>query len=157
MGWIKRSNKGKLELTKKTIMNITFNESEKAVEIKDNLKSNQTIILIVLLLNIFNVIVRLIGKDVLRYEFRDYSFALIGLGSLVAIYIQIVKKSTVQKIKLEDIDSFNEKPFFFRKHVFLRLKNGKSRDLGIYKKDHKDLIQIRDLFDELEIPSNRKS
>lgn len=138
-------------------MNITFSKAENALEIKDNLKWNQTIIWIVLGMNIINPIIRLIGKDILRYGLKDFLFVFIGIVSLIVGFTQFYKKSTAEKIVLKDINSINEKPFFFRKHVFLKLNNGKTRDLGIFREDHEDIIQIRNLFNELDIPSNRKS
>ena len=138
-------------------MNITFNESENFVEIKDKLNYSQPILMVLLSIQFVFRIPVILQKNITDYEFTDYLFLIVGTIFITAIFFQIFKKSTAQKIKLEDINSFNEKPFFFAKRVFLKLDNGRTRDLGIFREDHKDLIQIRDLFDELEIPSNRKS
>ena len=102
---------------------------------------------ILLILNLTNASIRLIGQDRLDYGVVEYFWIAIGLISLLALYYFLFKLSTSEKISVGDIKSLKEKSVLGRKRFSLELTNGKQRHLGNFKNEFelakfKELVEI---------------
>lgn len=135
-------------------MKITFNENEKSIEIKDGLKKQFLLLKISLVFTLANSVlfpVFVLNKK--QFEWMGFIWILLGVFIIVLITYQLFKKTASENLKLSDITSLNEKQFFGRKMLRLKLKNGKSRDLiGI--KSQKDISKIKDFFHTIGIQTN---
>lgn len=135
-------------------MKITFNENEKSIEIKDGLKAQFLLMKISLGFTLANSIlfpVFVLNKK--QFEWMGFIWILLGLFIIVLIAYQLLKKTASENLKLSDISSLNEKQFFGRKMLRLKLKNGKSRDL-IGVKSQKDISEIKNFFNTVGIQTS---
>jgi hypothetical protein len=126
-------------------MKIKYNDSENTIEIKDGLKSQYLVLKILMVLNLANAIIRLFGQNITEYGIQEYFWIAIGIISLIILYLFLFKKSTAEKIKVEEIKLLKEKTVFGRKRFSLELDNGKNRILGNFKNES-ELFEIRELF-----------
>ncbi|WP_179351098.1 hypothetical protein [Winogradskyella vidalii] len=126
-------------------MKIKYNDSENTIEIKDGLKNQYLILKILMILNLANALIRLIGQNKTEYGIIEYFWIAIGIVSLIALYFFLFKNSTAEKIKVGEIKRLNEKPVFGRKRFSLELDNGKKRILGNFKNEF-ELVEMRELF-----------
>ena len=126
-------------------MQITFNDSDNSLEIKDNLKSQYTILYILMILNVINSLIRLIGIELNDYGTIEYVWGILGVISLFAFLIFLFKRSTANKIELSKIKRVNEKTVLGRKIFSLELNNGKKRNLGSFTNEF-ELAKARELF-----------
>lgn len=108
-------------------MKIKYNDSENTIEIKDGLKNQYLILKILMILNLANALIRLIGQNKTEYGIIEYFWIAIGIVSLIALYFFLFKNSTAEKIKVGEIKRLNEKSVFGRKRFSLELDNGKKR------------------------------
>jgi|26BtaG_2_1085354.scaffolds.fasta_scaffold01695_2 hypothetical protein len=132
-------------------MKITFNENEKSIEIKDGLKTQFLLLKISLGFVLANsVLFPVFVLDKKQFEWMGFIWILLGLVIIVLIAYQLLKKTASEKLKLSDISSLNEKQFFGRKMLRLKLKNGKTRDL-IDVKSQKDISEIKAFFNTIGI------
>ena len=129
-------------------MKIELNESEKAIEIKDELKNQYLLLKILMILNLANAIVRIFGKKTTEYGFFEYIWIGMGVISLVILIVFLFKMSTAEKISIEEISRLEEKIVFGKKRFALKLKNGKKRNLGNFK-DPFDMAKARELFNKI--------
>jgi hypothetical protein len=131
-------------------MKIEYNESENIIEIKDGLKNQYLMLKFLMILNIANAVIRLIGQNKMEYKEIEYFWIVIGIISLVSLYFLIYKNSTAEKIKVGQIKRLNEKSIFGRKRFSLELENGKKRILGNFKNES-ELVKMRELFTKIGI------
>lgn len=131
-------------------MKIKFNESENSIEIKDGLKNQYLILKILMILNLANALIRIIGKKTTEYGFIEYFWIGLGLISVIILVIFIYKLSTADKISIGEISGLEEKTVFGKKRFALELKNGKKRNLGNFK-DQFELAKARELFTKVGI------
>lgn len=131
-------------------MKIEYKESENIIEIKDGLKNQYLMLKFLMILNIANAVIRLIGQNKMEYKEIEYFWIVIGIISLVSLYFLIYKNSTAEKIKVGQIKRLNEKSVFGRKRFSLELENGKKRILGNFKNES-ELAIMRELFTKIGI------
>jgi len=131
-------------------MKVTYNESEKSIEIKDGLKNTYLILKLLMILNLVNALIRLIGRHKTEYGIIEYFWIAIGIVSLLVLYFFLFKKSAAQKIDVQKIDRLKEKAVLGKKRYSLLLKNGKERDLGNFKSGI-ELTEVRELFTSVGI------
>ena len=129
---------------KRQFMKIEYNKSENSIQIRDGLKRSYLLLKILLILNLTNATIRLIGQDRLDYGVIEYFWIAIGLISLLALYYFLFKISTADKIPVDDIKSLREKSVFGRKRYSFELTNGKQRHLGNFKSEF-DLAKFKEL------------
>ncbi|MBT8314423.1 MAG: hypothetical protein KJP26_08170 [Maribacter sp.] len=134
-------------------MNIKYNEKEQAIEIKDGLKAPYTILKILMIMNILNAILNLYNTREEQLGWMGYVWIVLGVLSFVILLYLIFKKSTQDKIPLNDITGLREKSVFGRKRFSLILKNGKMRDL-IKLKSQADITELKNLVSEVGIVKN---
>ncbi|SHH06756.1 hypothetical protein SAMN05444372_1142 [Flavobacterium micromati] len=116
-------------------MNITYNESDRSIEIRDGLKSYVFLIKFLMFLNLGNSILNLYDLSTVNFGFVKVIWMFLGAVSMIVLYKFIVKKSTLENIPIDQIKGLNERIFLGRKKYFLELSNGKTRDLIEVKTD----------------------
>lgn len=132
-------------------MKIRFNDTDKTIEIKDGLKKQVLLIKLSLVVTLLNcVLFPLFVLDKEQMEWMGFIWIILGVFSVVLFTYQILKKTASEKLKLSEICSLTEKPFFGRKKFSLKLKNGKFRDL-IELKNKSDITETKKLFKSIGI------
>ena len=131
-------------------MKIKYNESENIIEIKDGLHNQYLILKILMILNLANALIRLIGQNNTEFGVIEYFWIGIGIISFIALYFFLFKKSAAEKINVVEINRLKEKSIFGRKTFTLELKNGKNRDLGNFNNQF-ELVKAQELFSKIGI------
>lgn len=125
-------------------MNINYNESKKSIEIKDGLKNYVFLLNFLMILNLLNAFLNL--SDVkASFGFMKMIWLVLGVVSIVILYNSIFKKSTREKIPIDQIKGLNQRIFLGRKKYFIELKNGKTRDL-VEVKSESEFAKLRTMF-----------
>jgi hypothetical protein len=136
------------------IMKIKLNEKEQSIEIKDGLKAQNLMIKIMLIITLINsILFPVFVFDKKQLEWMGFIWIIIGLASLIMLIYQIMKKSTSEKLNLSEISSLTEKQVFGRQRFYLKLKNGKLRDL-MEMKNESDIKETKELFKNLGIKTS---
>ncbi|WP_405570835.1 hypothetical protein [Winogradskyella sp. Asnod2-B02-A] len=131
-------------------MEIKYNEIEKSLEIKDDLKNHYFLIKIIMILNLISATFQLSDINETEIGFIEITFLLVGISSLIILCIFVFKKSTSEKIPIEKIERLNEKTIFGKKRFSLKLSNGKNRDLTELK-TQAEFAELKKLFSEIGI------
>lgn len=131
-------------------MKIKYNEIDKSIEIKDELRSHYLLLKIVMILNLISAVFQLLDINETGIGFIEIIFFIIGIISLIILYIFIFKKSTSDKIPIEKIERLTKKSIFGKKQFSLKLKNGKKRDLTELKSET-EFAELKKLFSEFGI------
>lgn len=125
-------------------MNINYNESKKSIEIKDGLKNYVFLLNFLMILNLLNAILNLSDVEA-SFGFMKMIWLVLGVVSIVILYNSIFKKSTREKIPIDQIKGLNQRIFLGRKKYFIELKNGKTRDL-LEVKSESEFTKLRTMF-----------
>ena len=131
-------------------MDIKFNEADKALEIKDGLRNNVFLIKFLMILNLANSILNLSDIKSSNFGFTKIIWTVLGAISIIILYKFIVKKSSLEKIPIDQIKGLNERIFMGKKKYFLELKNGKKRDL-LEVKSETEFKELRRMFTKIGI------
>jgi hypothetical protein len=83
-------------------MNINYNESKKSIEIKDGLKNYVFLLNFLMILNLLNAILNLSDVEA-SFGFMKMIWLVLGVVSIVILYNSIFKKSTREKIPIDQI------------------------------------------------------
>lgn len=110
-------------------MNIKVNAIEKTITITDDLKSHYLILTIICVLNLFSAVIQLLDRSKTDIVGKDIIFIVIGSGSIILLYIILLKKTTLNNIPIDAIERLSDKKMFWKKQYGIRLKNGRFRDL----------------------------
>ena len=125
-------------------MNINYIESKKSIEIKDGLKNYVFLLNFLMILNLLNAILNLSDVEA-SFGFMKMIWLVLGVVSIVILYNSIFKKSTREKIPIDQIKGLNQRIFLGRKKYFIELKNGKTRDL-LEVKSESEFTKLRTMF-----------
>jgi len=125
-------------------MNINYNESKKSIEIKDGLKNYVFLLNFLMILNLLNALLNLSDVEA-SFGFMKMIWLVLGVVSIVILYNSIFKKSTREKIPIDQIKGLNQRIFLGRKKYFIELKNGKTRDL-LEVKSESEFTKLRTMF-----------
>ena len=131
-------------------MKITYNETEKCVEIKDGLKNHFLLMKVLMILNLANSILNLSDVYFNNFKFINLVWAILGTISILVLYKFIVKKTSAEKVAVDQIKGLKERIFMGRKKYFLELKNGKKRDLLEVKSDS-EFKDLKKMFKKIGI------
>ena len=131
-------------------MKITYNETEKCVEIKDGLKNHFLLMKVLMILNLANSILNLSDVYFNNFKFINLVWAILGAISILLLYKFIVKKTSAEKVPVDQIKGLDERIFMGRKKYFLELKNGKRRDLLEVKSDS-EFKDLKKMFKKIGI------
>jgi uncharacterized protein YqfB (UPF0267 family) len=130
-------------------MKIVYNKNENSIIIKDNLKSHYFTLKILLVLTIINSIIWTIKETNEYGTFVSLVWILIGITSLVLLILSF-KKSTKERIPLNEIKSLKEKIYFGKKRFSLKLSNGKIRNI-LQTKNPKEIQEFERMMNDLGI------
>ena len=134
-------------------MRIKYNEIEKSIEIKDSIESHYFILKMIMILNITNAILYLYDFTISKINFTEIFWFVLGIISLVFLYLFIFKKSTLEKIPAEEIKLLKQKNIFGRKQFILELNNGKTREL-LEIKTQQEYSELKKTFSEIGIKTD---
>ena len=122
-------------------MKISYNESDRSIEIRDGLKTHVLLIKVLMFLNLANSLLNLVDLSASNFGFIKLIWIFLGIVSVIVLYKFIFKKSTLENIPIDQIKGLSERIFLGRKKYFLELQNGKMRDLLEIKTD----VELREL------------
>lgn len=125
-------------------MNINYNEFNQSIEIKDGLKSYVFLINVLMTLNLVTATLNLSDIEV-PFGLMKVIWLVLGGISIFILYNSIFKKSTIEKIPVDQIKELNQRNFLGRKKYFIKLKNGKTRDL-VEIKSELEFAKLRKMF-----------
>ncbi len=131
-------------------MKIKFNETERTIEINDGLKNYNFLIKLLMILNLTNAILNLLNMNQNQLTLIDAVWFVLGLLSVVVLYIFIFKRSSVEKIPIEKIIQLEEKSFLGRKRFALKLHNGRERTL-IDVRTQVEFDNLKEFFSKIGI------
>ncbi len=84
-------------------MNIKYNKIEKSIEIKDALYNHYLILKSVMILNLISSVLQLLDVDKVQIGFKEILLSIVAIISLVALYVFFFKRTTLNKIPIENI------------------------------------------------------
>lgn len=125
-------------------MKLSYDKSENAVKIDDDIKYYYIIYKILIVLNLLNAILRL-AKAPKEFGIQEIIWLVLSVLLLILFYIYFFKKSTAEIIKINNIKSFEKNSIFGKGKYRLQLKTGKYRELPDLKEE-KQLVFLRGLL-----------
>ncbi|MBZ9629251.1 hypothetical protein LB465_00560 [Salegentibacter sp. LM13S] len=132
-------------------MKIKLDRENRQVKIDDNQKFNYGILKFVMILNIIQMLMRILINPVSAWDVYTWLIIPIGLFSF-SIFFYLLKLSTAEVIPLEEIEHLVHKNFVGRKRLSLKLKNGKTRHLQI-----KSITEIKQIQNFINSPQKVKN
>jgi hypothetical protein len=126
-------------------MKVKYNEIEKSLEIKDRVKTDYFVIKFIMILNLLNAVLRLFKINKTGIGLEEIIWFILGIASLIILYLFIFKKSTLEKIPVDEIDQLNEKSIFGKSRFSIKLINGKRRDLSEIK-TQAEFNELKEMF-----------
>ena len=129
-------------------MNIKVNAIEKTITITDDLKSHYLMLTIICFLNLFSAVIQLLDRSKTDIVGKDILYIVIGSGSIILLYIILLKKTTLNNIPIDAIESLSDKKMFWKKQYGIRLKNGRFRDLKEIK-TQKEFDELKELVERI--------
>jgi len=131
-------------------MKIKYNEIDKSIEIKDGLKYYYFFMKLLMILDLITAILTLYNVKKTGMGFVEIIWLILGIASLIVLYIVIVKKSSLEKIPIGKIKRLKERSIFGRKRFSIELNNGKKRNLTELK-TQTEFNELKKLFSEIGI------
>jgi len=131
-------------------MKISYSESDRVIEIRDGLKTHVLLIKVLMFLNLANSLLNLVDLSASNFGFIKLIWIFLGMISVIVLYRFTFKKSTMEKIPLDQIKGLSERIFLGRKKYFLELQDGKSRDLLEIRTDA-EFKELKKMFTKIGI------
>ncbi|GAA4280374.1 hypothetical protein [Gaetbulibacter aestuarii] len=110
-------------------MSIAYNESDRAIEIYDDLRTQYLIYKGLMVLTVLNALIRMYNRPDEPVSYFQTLWASLGIVAVCCLGFFLMRKSAAEKIKLKQIKKLKIRSFFGRKRCVLVLKNGKERKL----------------------------
>ena len=125
-------------------MNITYNEQDKTINVKDGLKSHLFLMKFLMIVTLINSVVNVYDLNSMNFTYVSALWIVLGIVAVLFLYNFTVKKSGLEKIPAYQIQGLGEGVFSGRKKYFIILEKGKTRDLLDVKTeaDRKKIEQI---------------
>jgi len=125
-------------------MNITYNEQDKTINVKDGLKSHLFLMKFLMIVTLINSVVNVYDLNSMNFTYVSALWIVLGIVAALFLYSFTVKKSGLEKIPGYQIQGLGERVFSGRKKYFIVLEKGKTRDLLDVKTeaDRKKVEQI---------------
>ncbi|WP_026708370.1 hypothetical protein [Flavobacterium frigidarium] len=125
-------------------MNITYNEQDKTINVKDGLKSHLFLMKFLMIVTLINSVVNVYDLNSMNFTYVSALWIVLGIVAALFLYNFTVKKSGLEKIPGYQIQGLGERVFSGRKKYFIVLEKGKTRDLLDVKTeaDRKKVEQI---------------
>jgi len=131
-------------------MKISYNEIDKTIDIKDGVKTNYFIMKFLMILNLINAIIRLFKINKTGIGLQEIIWFVLGFASLLILFIFVFKRTTSEKIPIEQIKGLNEKSIIGRRSFYIKLLNGKKRELNELK-TKAEFNKLKKMFAEIGI------
>ncbi|WP_445720678.1 hypothetical protein [Flavobacterium sp.] len=131
-------------------MKIKYNETDKSIEIKDGMKTHYFVMKFLMSLNLLNAILNLYDVNKTGFGFIEIVWLILGIASIIILFLFIYKKSTSEKIPVDEIERIKEKSIFGRRRFSIQLKDGKNRDLNEIK-TQSEFNEFKKVFSEIGI------
>ena len=110
-------------------MNITYNEQDKTINVKDGLKSHLFLMKFLMVITLINAVVNVYDLNTMNFTFVTALWLVLGVGAALFLYHFTVRRSGLEKISGYQIQGIGERTFSGRKKYFIILEKGKTRDL----------------------------
>ncbi len=110
-------------------MKIEIDETGKFIKIKDIVRFQYFIQYLLLGMIIANAIIWFIKLNQNYPGWLEIIWIIMGVVGIILLLYLLFKKSAAEKIDIDKIDSLKEKTVFGRKRFYIKLKNGKQRNL----------------------------
>ena len=125
-------------------MQIDFDEKNKKINIRDDLKSQYLLIKVTLFILLGNALIILATAVNSGFGLFDFIWILLGIMAIYVLYILFVKKTANSELFVSEINCLNIVQKRNSTHFSLELKNGKERNLAVFSndEDEKRLIQL---------------
>lgn len=114
-------------------MKLEFNKLKKEISIKDEVANHTWLIIILMIVNVFNMAFQLSYISFEKNELLFIGLAILALVSILVIFFFFTKRSWKSMYKLEEIEGVEVKKIYGRERMFLKLLNGKRRSFPILK------------------------
>ena len=131
-------------------MKLSYDKSENAIKIADDIKHYYVVYKILIVLNLSNAILQL-AKPHKEFGIQEIFWLVLGVLSLILFYVYFFKKSTAETLKIDNIKSFEKNSIFGKGKYRLKLKTGKYRELPNLKEE-KQLVFLRGLLLDFKKP-----
>ncbi|WP_339657726.1 hypothetical protein [Flavobacterium frigidarium] len=125
-------------------MNITYNDQDKTINVKDGLKSHLFLMKFLMIVTLINSVVNVYDLNSMNFTYVSALWIVLGIVAALFLYNFTVKKSGLEKIPAYQIQGLGERVFSGRKKYFIVLEKGRTRDLLDVKTeaDRKKVEQI---------------
>lgn len=135
-------------------MKISLHQETQSIAIKDDLQTQFFALKFLMVLNIFNAMLRtpLFLKGVI--SFIDAIWFGLGLASAVILYIFVFKRSTKKNIPFSEIVELKETNIFGRKKHHIILSNGKIRPV-YHLKTSAEMEELKKLFEAIQLKKRK--
>ena len=114
-------------------MKLAFDKLKKEISIKDDVANHTWLIIILMLVNFFNMGFQLSYMSFNKNEALYTLIVVLALVSIAVILFFFVKRSWKSNYKLEQIEGVEVKNIYGKERIFLKLVNGKKRSFPILK------------------------
>ncbi|WP_299119709.1 hypothetical protein [uncultured Tenacibaculum sp.] len=114
-------------------MKLEFNKLKKEISIKDEVANHTWLIIILMIVNVFNMTFQLSYISFEKNELLFIGLVILALVSILVIFFFFTKRSWKSMYKLEEIEGVEVKKIYGRERIFLKLLNGKRRSFPILK------------------------
>lgn len=117
----------------KQLMKLAFDKLKKEISIKDDVANHTWLIIILMLVNFFNMGFQLSYMSFNKNEALFILIVVLALVSIIVILFFFIKRSWKSNYKLEQIEGVEVKNIYGKERIFLKLVNGKKRSFPILK------------------------
>ncbi|WP_299156489.1 hypothetical protein [uncultured Tenacibaculum sp.] len=114
-------------------MKLAFDKLKKEISIKDDVANHTWLIIILMLVNFFNMGFQLSYMSFNKNEALFILIVVLALVSIIVILFFFIKRSWRSNYKLEQIEGVEVKKIYGKERIFLKLVNGKKRSFPILK------------------------
>ena len=131
-------------------MKISYDKGGNSIILQDGLKTHVFLIKLLMIVNLGNSILNLVDLSTSNFRFVKVIWIFLGVVSLIVLYKFTFKKSTLENVPVDEIEGLGERIFLGRKKYFLKLQNGKRRDLLEIKSDA-EFKELKKMFTKIGI------
>jgi hypothetical protein len=116
-------------------MQISYNENDKSLIIKDDIKTYYLGVKVLLALNLINGSLRIGSALLTEWSFESFFWLGISIITAVLLYVILFKRTTDEIIPIQDIERLTVMNLWVTKRYALQLRDGKKRTLPNLKSD----------------------
>lgn len=117
-----------------------FDKENNTLEIKDNLKMHFMLLRFIFIINVANAVLRIYNNYLAGVQDQPILIILGVISALALLYMR--SRSTQEIIPIDEIEYLKEKKMLGNRRFFLKLKNGKTRNLPFKNTDIEEFERI---------------